>query len=152
MQINTRQQSMLMAAIAQSRRSGAYAGVMLSTLGLGLACGVGMYGLAGFATLFLLLLLWAVESHAPKEMSRYTLRINVDDPGRSRRQTKARNGSSQRSRTSNVQARARSCGNASRPLDTPAREISSAIPPRHLSDGRSSVATLVELHDRFLQC
>lgn len=38
------------------------AGVMLATLGVGLACGVGYYLLGGFATLFFLLLLGVVES------------------------------------------------------------------------------------------
>jgi hypothetical protein len=46
------------------------AGVMLSTLGLGLASGVGMYALAAFAALFLLLLLWIIESHAPSREDR----------------------------------------------------------------------------------
>src|SRR5690349_8676578 len=39
------------------------AGVMLSTLGLGLASGVGLYLLAAMGTLFLLLVLWLLESH-----------------------------------------------------------------------------------------
>jgi uncharacterized membrane protein YhiD involved in acid resistance len=58
------------------------AGVMLSTLGLGLASGVGLYGLAVFATFFLLLVLWLVESHAPKDVTRYTLKIKATDPSR----------------------------------------------------------------------
>ncbi len=38
------------------------AAVMLSTLGVGLASGVGLHMLAGFATLFVLALLWVIES------------------------------------------------------------------------------------------
>jgi hypothetical protein len=41
------------------------AGVMLSTLAVGLACGVGQWLLAIFGTVFLLALLWAVESFEP---------------------------------------------------------------------------------------
>jgi hypothetical protein len=41
------------------------ASVMLSTLGVGLASGVGLYLLAAVGTLFLLLVLWLVESHTP---------------------------------------------------------------------------------------
>jgi hypothetical protein len=41
------------------------AGVMLSTLAIGLATGVGQWLLAGFGTLFLLVLLWLVESFEP---------------------------------------------------------------------------------------
>ena len=42
------------------------AGVMLSTLGLGIASGVGLYLLAAFATLFFLLVLWLIESRTPE--------------------------------------------------------------------------------------
>ena len=41
------------------------AGVMLSTLAVGLACGVGQWLLAIFGTVFLLVLLWIVESFEP---------------------------------------------------------------------------------------
>lgn len=41
------------------------AGVMLSTLAVGLACGVGQWLLAIFGTIFLIGLLWAVESFEP---------------------------------------------------------------------------------------
>ena len=43
------------------------AGVMLSTLGLGLASGVGLYFLAVFATVFVLGVLWLIESIEPGE-------------------------------------------------------------------------------------
>jgi uncharacterized membrane protein YhiD involved in acid resistance len=56
------------------------AGVMLSTLGIGLASGVGLYLLAAFATLFLLLILWLVESHTPKMMVRFKLKVSTPEP------------------------------------------------------------------------
>jgi hypothetical protein len=56
------------------------AGVMLCTLGLGLASGVGLYLLAIFATFFLLFLLWLVESHAPKVYVSYKLMVETSEP------------------------------------------------------------------------
>lgn len=56
------------------------AGVMLSTLGIGLASGVGMHLLAVFGTIFILFLLWVVESFEPVAMRRVTLRIKAKDP------------------------------------------------------------------------
>jgi hypothetical protein len=56
------------------------AGVMLSTLGIGLASGVGHYPLAAFATLFLLIVLWMIESHAPIVYIRYRLKVSASDP------------------------------------------------------------------------
>ena len=41
------------------------AGVMLSTLAVGLAAGVGLWLLASFGTLFILAMLWVVESFEP---------------------------------------------------------------------------------------
>jgi hypothetical protein len=41
------------------------AGVMLSTLAVGLACGVGVYGLAVFASAFIVGALWIIESFEP---------------------------------------------------------------------------------------
>ena len=57
------------------------AGVMLSTLAVGLAAGVGVWLLAGFATLFILALLWIVESFEPKATQLFTLRVTAKDPG-----------------------------------------------------------------------
>jgi hypothetical protein len=54
--------------------------VMLSTLSLGLATGVGLYVLAGFATLFLLGLLWVVESLEPEQLKLFELKIAAPDP------------------------------------------------------------------------
>jgi hypothetical protein len=56
------------------------AGVMLSTLGVGLASGVGLYQLAVFGTLFLLFLLWLVESHTPQAQVHHRLKISTGDP------------------------------------------------------------------------
>ena len=56
------------------------AGVMLGTLGLGVASGVGLHLLAVCATLFLLLLLWLVESYAPKARVVYRLKLSTDKP------------------------------------------------------------------------
>ena len=56
------------------------AGVMLSTLAVGLAAGVGVWLLAGFATLFILALLWIVESFEPKATQLFTLKVMAKDP------------------------------------------------------------------------
>jgi len=56
------------------------AGVMLSTLAVGLAAGVGVWLLACFATVFLLALLWVVESFEPHATQLFTLKIKVKDP------------------------------------------------------------------------
>jgi hypothetical protein len=54
--------------------------VMLSTLSLGLACGVGLYGLASFAALFLLVLLWGIESFEPERRKAFELKVAMPDP------------------------------------------------------------------------
>lgn len=54
--------------------------VMLTTLSVGLACGVELYGLALFATLFILALLWGVESIEPEPMKTFALKIIGPDP------------------------------------------------------------------------
>jgi uncharacterized membrane protein YhiD involved in acid resistance len=56
------------------------AGVMLSTLGVGLASGVGLYLLAVFGTLFLLAILWLIESYALKEPQPYKLKVSAAAP------------------------------------------------------------------------
>jgi uncharacterized membrane protein YhiD involved in acid resistance len=56
------------------------AGVMLSTLAIGLASGVGLWLLASFATFFILAALWVVESFEPKAFERFLLRIKANDP------------------------------------------------------------------------
>ena len=56
------------------------AGVMLSTLAVGLAAGVGLWLLGIFGTVFILVLLWIVESFEPKATQAFTLRIKAKDP------------------------------------------------------------------------
>ena len=50
------------------------AGVMLSTLAVGLAAGVGLWLLASFGTVFILAMLWVVESFEPKAHQLFQLR------------------------------------------------------------------------------
>ena len=54
--------------------------VMLTTLTVGLACGVELYGLALFATLFVLGVLWAVESFEPERKKTFELKVTAGDP------------------------------------------------------------------------
>jgi uncharacterized membrane protein YhiD involved in acid resistance len=54
--------------------------VMLGTLSLGLACGVELYGLAAFATVFILGVLWIVESLEPEQRKTFELHITSPDP------------------------------------------------------------------------
>jgi uncharacterized membrane protein YhiD involved in acid resistance len=55
------------------------AGVMLSTLAIGLACGVGLYFLAAFAMLFVLGTVWLLESFEPDPYSTFDLTITMKD-------------------------------------------------------------------------
>ena len=57
------------------------AGVMLTTLSVGLAAGVGLYGLAVFGTLFVLGVLWVIESLEPERPKVFTLKITTKDTG-----------------------------------------------------------------------
>ena len=57
------------------------AGVMLSNLAIGLAAGAGLYGIAVFAAVFFLLLLWIIESHEPEAYQSYRLKVATHDPG-----------------------------------------------------------------------
>jgi hypothetical protein len=56
------------------------AGVMLSTLAIGLAAGVGVWMLAVFVTGFVLVVLWIVESFEPKATHPFALTIKAKDP------------------------------------------------------------------------
>ena len=56
------------------------AGVMLSTLAVGLAAGVGLWMLAIFATAFILVVLWVVESFEPTATQVFTLKVSAKDP------------------------------------------------------------------------
>ena len=54
--------------------------VMLATLTLGLACGVELYGLAVFAAIFTLGVLWLVESLEPELRKMFDLTVTTADP------------------------------------------------------------------------
>lgn len=58
------------------------AGVMLSTLAIGLACGVGLYFLAVFAMMFVLGTVWLLESFEPDAFVTFDLTITVKDKGK----------------------------------------------------------------------
>jgi uncharacterized membrane protein YhiD involved in acid resistance len=51
--------------------------VMLSALGIGLASGVGLFGLAVFGTFFIGLSLWIIEGFEPKNVEHFELTIKV---------------------------------------------------------------------------
>ena len=55
------------------------AGVMLCTLGVGLACGVGQWALATFGTVFVLALLWVVESFEPVATRVFVVKVKNED-------------------------------------------------------------------------
>jgi hypothetical protein len=54
--------------------------VMLTTLSIGLATGVELYGLAVFGTLFVLAVLWVVESLEPERRKTFDLKVSTADP------------------------------------------------------------------------
>jgi hypothetical protein len=56
------------------------AGVMLSTLAIGLASGVGIWMIATFATVFILGVLWVIESFEPKAKHEFALTLKAKDP------------------------------------------------------------------------
>jgi uncharacterized membrane protein YhiD involved in acid resistance len=55
------------------------AGVMLSTLAIGLASGVGLYFLAIFTSLFILACLWLIESFEPEATKLFQLKVTLKD-------------------------------------------------------------------------
>lgn len=55
------------------------AGIMLSCLGLGLASGVGIYWVAAFAALFILCVVWVLESLEPRTRKEMLLKIGAKD-------------------------------------------------------------------------
>ena len=56
------------------------AGVMLTALTVGLAAGVGLYALAIFGTVFVLAVLWVVESLEPESRKVFMLSVSTKDP------------------------------------------------------------------------
>ena len=61
------------------------ASVMLGCLTVGLASGVELYGLAAFSTVFMLGLLWIVESLEPERLKPFDLKVSAADPAAIRR-------------------------------------------------------------------
>jgi hypothetical protein len=55
------------------------AGVMLSCLAIGLAAGVGIYWVAGVSTLFILAVVWVLESLEPESEKDFLLKIKAKD-------------------------------------------------------------------------
>ena len=51
--------------------------VMLCALAVGLACGVGLYALSVFATIFMGIALWIIESFEPKTRKHFTLKVKA---------------------------------------------------------------------------
>jgi hypothetical protein len=62
------------------------ASVMLGCLTVGLASGVELYGLAAFSTIFILGLLWVVESLEPERVKTFELKVTTSDPTAIRRE------------------------------------------------------------------
>lgn len=58
------------------------ASVMLSTLAVGLACGIGLYGLAMFAAVFVTGVLWAIESFEPSARQEFLLEVKAKEAGK----------------------------------------------------------------------
>jgi uncharacterized membrane protein YhiD involved in acid resistance len=55
------------------------AGVMLSTLAVGLASGVGLYAMAAFSAAFILVVLWIIESFEPQTRKLFELKVKFGD-------------------------------------------------------------------------
>src|SRR5437868_388010 len=53
------------------------AGVMLSTLALGLASGVGLYAIAIVSAVFILVALWVIESFEPKKRDAFIVKVKI---------------------------------------------------------------------------
>lgn len=58
------------------------AGVMLSTLAVGLAAGVGLWMISAFATVFILVVLWVIESFEPRATQIFALKVTAKDPAK----------------------------------------------------------------------
>jgi uncharacterized membrane protein YhiD involved in acid resistance len=65
------------------------AGVMLAALGVGLAAGVGLFWVSTFAPLFLLVLLYILETSEPEAAVRFLLKVTAEDAARIRRSVEA---------------------------------------------------------------
>jgi uncharacterized membrane protein YhiD involved in acid resistance len=100
---------------------------MLGCLTVGLASGVELYGLAAFSTLFILGVLWVVESLEPERLKTFDLKVIVADPTAIRRDLE------QLLRRSGVKFELRTAGpkelvyEANLPLSVPTDRLSNAI-------------------------
>lgn len=63
--------------------------VMLGCLTVGLASGVGLHGLAAFATVFILGVLWVVESFEPQSTKTFELKVTGPEPSAIRKDLEA---------------------------------------------------------------
>jgi hypothetical protein len=54
--------------------------VMLTTLSIGLAAGVGLFALAAFGTVFILAVLWVIESFEPERRKTFELKVAAAEP------------------------------------------------------------------------
>jgi hypothetical protein len=63
--------------------------VMLATLTVGLSAGVELYGLALFSTVFILAILWVVESLEPEQRKTFDLKVVAPDPAAMRHEVEA---------------------------------------------------------------
>lgn len=101
--------------------------VMLATLTVGLSAGVELYGLALFSTLFILAILWIVESLEPEQRKTFDLKVVAPDPAALRAEVEAV------LRRSNVRFELRSAGakdlvyEAELPLSVRTDRIANAI-------------------------
>ena len=101
--------------------------VMLGCLTVGLASGVELYGLAAFATIFILGVLWIIESLEPERLKTFDLKVTGEDP------TAIRNEVEQLLRRNKVKFELRTAGHkelvyeANLPLSVPTDRISNAI-------------------------
>jgi hypothetical protein len=101
--------------------------VMLASLVVGLSCGVELYGLALFTTVFILGVLWIVESLEPERRKTFDLRITNGDPSALRGDIEAI------LRRSNIRYELRSAGakelvyEAEMPLNARTDRVSNAI-------------------------
>lgn len=101
--------------------------VMLGCLTVGLASGVELYGLAAFATIFILAVLWIIESLEPERLKTFDLKVTGVDP------TTIRNEVEQLLRRNKVKFELRTAGHkelvyeANLPLSVPTDRISNAI-------------------------
>jgi len=103
------------------------ASVMLGCLTVGLASGVELYGLAAFSTLFILGVLWIVESLEPERLKTFELKVTAADPAKFRQELE------QLLRRSRVKFELRTAGpkelvyEANLPLAVPTDRLSNAI-------------------------